>query len=310
MSASATVTSGTTISSSVRNAIDADICTEITGSLPRDGQAGMTAQLKLFSGTASAPGLGFSSDTDTGLYRIGGDNIGVSIGGVKLLDMSSAALALTGTLAVSGAVTLTTVLGVASGGTGGATAAAGFDALAPTTTRGDIITRGASSNGRVALGTTGYVVQSNGTDTVFGQLVAGAFANNTVPYAALANAATAAQSDMETGSSTALIVTPGRQHFHPGHPKASAKFNSSGVVARSFNVASVTDNGTGSWSPQIATDFSDADYDIEPGVLNATGLLCQVNSQAAGSFGFSAFTLAGAASDGTALFFVAHGDHA
>src|SRR5689334_14940947 len=36
------------------------------------------------------------------------------------------------------------------------TAAQAFDALAPTTTRGDLIVRGASSNQRLALGTSGY----------------------------------------------------------------------------------------------------------------------------------------------------------
>ncbi len=39
-----------------------------------------------------------------------------------------------------------------------------FDALAPTTTRGDIITRGASANGRLAVGTSGYHLSSDGTD--------------------------------------------------------------------------------------------------------------------------------------------------
>lgn len=32
----------------------------------------------------------------------------------------------------------------------------------------------------------------------------------------------AAQTDMETATSVALAVPPGRQHFHPGHPKAGA----------------------------------------------------------------------------------------
>ncbi len=44
------------------------------------------------------------------------------------------------------------------------TAAIAFDALSPTTTRGDLIRRGASANERVALGTTGYALISNGTD--------------------------------------------------------------------------------------------------------------------------------------------------
>jgi hypothetical protein len=70
----------------------------------------------------------------------------------------------------SGVMSSEAQLAVTRGGTGAATAAAGFDALAPTTTRGDIIARGASSNGRLAIGTTGYVLKSDGTDPSWGQI--------------------------------------------------------------------------------------------------------------------------------------------
>lgn len=49
-------------------------------------------------------------------------------------------------------------LPITNGGTGQATAAAGFDALAPTTTSQDLILRGASSNGRLAVGSNGQVL--------------------------------------------------------------------------------------------------------------------------------------------------------
>ena len=64
----------------------------------------------------------------------------------------------TGTLVVS-------PVPVADGGTGQTTAAAGFDALAPTTTRGDLIFRNASSNARLAASTSGYHLQTNGAGT-------------------------------------------------------------------------------------------------------------------------------------------------
>lgn len=47
---------------------------------------------------------------------------------------------------------------VAGGGTGQTTATAGFDALSPATTQGDIIYRGASNNTRLAIGTAGQVL--------------------------------------------------------------------------------------------------------------------------------------------------------
>lgn len=58
---------------------------------------------------------------------------------------------------------------VADGGTGASTAAAGFDALAPTTTRGDVIYRNATGNTRLAAGTSGQYLQTKGNaaDPVF-----------------------------------------------------------------------------------------------------------------------------------------------
>jgi len=53
----------------------------------------MTAQFKLTAGTAATPGLGFSTDTDTGIYSIGANNVGLSIGGTKTLDVSASTTA-------------------------------------------------------------------------------------------------------------------------------------------------------------------------------------------------------------------------
>lgn len=55
-----------------------------------------------------------------------------------------------------------TDVAIADGGTGASTAAAAFDALAPTTTRGDLIFRNASTNTRLAASTAGYHLQTNG----------------------------------------------------------------------------------------------------------------------------------------------------
>lgn len=73
--------SGTTIESASVNANFSDVGTELTNSLPRDGQAAMTGQLKAANGTAAAPGITFGTDTDTGFYRASANTIGVAIGG-------------------------------------------------------------------------------------------------------------------------------------------------------------------------------------------------------------------------------------
>lgn len=56
-------------------------------------------------------------------------------------------------------------LPIANGGTNGVTSSAGFDNLAPTTTKGDLIARSSTSNIRVAVGTDGQFLKSDSTST-------------------------------------------------------------------------------------------------------------------------------------------------
>lgn len=75
----------------------------------------------------------------------------------------------------TGAITLSlATVPIASGGTGATSASAARTALGvasdPLTTRGDVIRRGASASERLALGSSGHVLQSNGTDVVYGAL--------------------------------------------------------------------------------------------------------------------------------------------
>jgi hypothetical protein len=122
-----TFVSGTTGDPAPVNANFTDVGAEITNSLPRDGQAGMTGQFKATSGTVAAPGIAFTSDTDSGWYRIGGGNLGLAIDGVKVLDVDSDGLDIVGTLDASTAVKVNGVtvsypggtdIALADGGTG------------------------------------------------------------------------------------------------------------------------------------------------------------------------------------------------
>lgn len=62
-------------------------------------------------------------------------------------------------------------------------------------------------------------------------------------YPTSANIAT--QADMEGGASLINVVTPGRQGYHPGHPKVWCKAGITGNILASHNTTSVTDTGTG-----------------------------------------------------------------
>ncbi len=78
--------------------------------------------------------------------------------------------------------------------------------------------------------------------------------------AAQVTALTAAQSDMETATSTVLFVTPGRVKYNPGVAKAWIYYIYSGgtpTSQRNFNITSLTDNGVGDASINFTTAFSD-----------------------------------------------------
>lgn len=83
---------GTVISSAAVNDDLSDIATALTGSLPRDGQAGMTGQFKATDGSLTLPSISFNNDTNTGFYRPADDQIGVVIGGVQVGLFTSAGL--------------------------------------------------------------------------------------------------------------------------------------------------------------------------------------------------------------------------
>lgn len=93
-------------------------------------------------------------------------NVTLTLGGAPttaLLTAASLTLGWTGQLAIT------------RGGTGQATAQAAFDALAPTTTRGDLIVRDATTNTRLGAGitSTNKFLRSDGTDPSWQLLVAG-----------------------------------------------------------------------------------------------------------------------------------------
>ncbi len=70
----------------------------------------------------------------------------------------------------------------------------------------------------------------------------------------------ATQSTMEAGSSTTTFVPPGLQQFHPSAAKFWVKHDDGTTIAASYNVSSITDNGTGDHTVNFSNAFSSADY--------------------------------------------------
>lgn len=86
----------------------------------------------------------------------------------------------------SGVMTSEASLAITRGGTGQATATAAFDALSPTTTKGDLIARSSSSNARLAVGSDGQVLTADSTQTLGVKWAAGGSGGSTYsPNAAI-----------------------------------------------------------------------------------------------------------------------------
>lgn len=108
----------------------------------------------LQDGTVGAPSLTFEDDADTGIYRIGANEIGIATNGAKVLDISTAGLGVTGTLS-SGADTITSASAnaLAVGLTGATNPAFNVDASTASQVAG-ITVKGAVTGGTVAVSAT------------------------------------------------------------------------------------------------------------------------------------------------------------
>lgn len=169
--------------------------------------------------------------------------------------------------------------------------------------------------------------EANFTTAAGDRLIGFAEAGNTVQVLALFKAdgtalvgsAAATQAEMETATSITTVSTPGRQQFHPGHPKAWVNFNGTGTVAirEDYNVSSITDDGIGLWTVNWDTDFSATTYStVGMAMVDGTALRHVfgavsggTHAPAVGSAQFShRQTDANTSADAQHVFVVAYGD--
>jgi hypothetical protein len=111
------VVAGTTIEPSWANTTLNDVATEMTGSLARSGSGGMTGPLRLDAGTAAVPALAWSTETTTGLYRAGTNDVRLAVATSDVMRWQAAGVSVTGTLGVSAAATFSTTLAVTGAAT-------------------------------------------------------------------------------------------------------------------------------------------------------------------------------------------------
>jgi microcystin-dependent protein len=89
------------------------MATGLTTAICRDGQSTTTARIPfaagigMSDGSVGTPALNFTSDTNSGIYVIGPDNIGVAAAGAKVLDIATTGLTVTGDITATDDITAT-----------------------------------------------------------------------------------------------------------------------------------------------------------------------------------------------------------
>ena len=150
-----------------------------------------------------------------------------------------------------------------------------FDKTADTT---DDVTEGVTNLYNVvpAGGTLGQVLQKvDGTDYNL-QWASATVANATETVAGVVELATDAEVLAETatgGTGASLVATPANMKQHNGIAKAWVNFNGQGTVAirDSYNVSSITDNGTGDYTVNFTSNFANTNYCVTASLSQVYG---------------------------------------
>lgn len=112
------VVTNTTITSNFENTTDSDIASELTNSLDRNGRGGMLAPFKIFDGTMAAPGLAFTLEPGSGLWRAGPGDVRMAVLGVDVVKFIAGQTTFIGNLASPVSIAGTTAQLFLVGGAG------------------------------------------------------------------------------------------------------------------------------------------------------------------------------------------------
>lgn len=164
------VVSGTAITTTWANTTLADMSSELTNSLDRAGRGAMTAPLKLSSGTNSAPGIAFASETNTGLYRASAADIKFQLGGTTVQEWTPSQITFTPAVRILGGLNVpstgTDASAISATGNGSGN---GVSAVGGTTSGTGLNGTGGNPNGNGVVGTgTGTGAGVTGTGGVTG----------------------------------------------------------------------------------------------------------------------------------------------
>lgn len=124
-------------------------------------------------------------------------------------------------------------LPIANGGTGTTTSILAFNSLSPVTTRGDLITRDATNNVRLAVGSTFTVLRSNGVDPSWGKVDPTTDLSGIIP---VANSGTGATTAVTAFNNLSPVTTRGDIIVRDATNNARLAIGATNTVLRSNGV--------------------------------------------------------------------------
>lgn len=198
--------------------------------------------LQVGDGTVSEPAFGFTSDTDTGVYRVGSNNIGLAVGGSKIVDVSSGGLqvdTITATNLISQVVSF-----LGENGNITDTLLVQTATVTGTATAGALEVGGAYSGGSGCTLSAAGVLQCNGAATTDGPLTAasaaigGGYASTGVDLTSAGDANIAGKANIDG----ALVVTGTSTFGNVMTVNANGDFDSISVAGNS-DVTTINNTG-------------------------------------------------------------------